>query len=54
MGILLRWRQLPVRLVVYYVIALALYAQASCTEVLRCLMESAPVAVGWARSSGRL
>ena len=43
-----RQRQLPARLVVYYVIALALYAQASCTEVLRCLMEGAR----WLRLGG--
>ena len=30
-----RQRQLPARMVVYYVMALALYAQASCGEVLR-------------------
>jgi hypothetical protein len=34
-----RQRQLPARLVVYYVMALALYAQASYGEVLRCLLE---------------
>jgi hypothetical protein len=34
-----RRRQLPARLVVYYVLALALYAQASYGEVLRCLLE---------------
>src|SRR6476661_3843037 len=34
-----RHRQLPARLVVYYVMALALYAQASYGEVLRCLLE---------------
>ena len=34
-----RHRQLPARLVVYYVLALALYAQASYGEVLRCLLE---------------
>ena len=34
-----RQRQLPARLVVYYVIGLALYAQASYGEVLRCLLE---------------
>jgi Insertion element 4 transposase N-terminal/Transposase DDE domain len=34
-----RQRQLPARLVVYYVIALALYAQVSYGEVLRCLLE---------------
>jgi len=35
----LRQRRLPARLVVYYVMALALYAQASYGEVLRCLLE---------------
>jgi hypothetical protein len=34
-----RQRQLPARLVVYYVMALTLYAQASYQEVLRCLVE---------------
>jgi hypothetical protein len=34
-----RQRRLPARLVVYYVMALALYAQASYGEVLRCLLE---------------
>jgi Insertion element 4 transposase N-terminal/Transposase DDE domain len=34
-----RQRQLPARLVVYYILALALYAQASYGEVLRCLLE---------------
>jgi hypothetical protein len=34
-----RQRQLPARLVVYYVLALALYAQASYAEVLRCRLE---------------
>jgi transposase IS4-like protein/DDE family transposase len=34
-----RYRQLPARLVVYYVLALALYAPASYGEVLRCLLE---------------
>ena len=34
-----RYRQLPARLVVYYVMALVLYAQASYGEVLRCLLE---------------
>src|SRR3954467_14845452 len=43
-----RQRQLPARLVVYYVIALALYAQASYGEVLRCLLEG----VRWLRSGG--
>ena len=43
-----RRRQLPARLVVYYVIALALYAQASYGEVLRCLLEG----VRWLRLGG--
>jgi len=43
-----RQRQLPARLVVYYVMALALYAQASYGEVLRCLLEG----VRWLRSGG--
>ena len=34
-----RQRDLPAHVVVYYVIALALYMQASCREVLRCLLE---------------
>lgn len=34
-----RQRDLPAPVVVYYVIALALYMQASCREVLRCLLE---------------
>ena len=34
-----RQRDLPAHVVVYYVIALALYMQASYREVLRCLME---------------
>src|SRR3954454_983770 len=43
-----RQRQLPARLGVYYVIALALYAQASYGEVLRCLLEG----VRWPRLAG--
>jgi hypothetical protein len=43
-----RQRRLPARLVVYYVIALALYAQASYGEVLRCLLEG----VRWLRLAG--
>jgi Insertion element 4 transposase N-terminal/Transposase DDE domain len=43
-----RYRQLPARLVVYYVMALALYAQASYSEVLRCLFEG----VRWLRLGG--
>ena len=34
-----RQRELPAHLVVYYVIALALYMQSSYREVLRCLLE---------------
>ncbi len=34
-----RQRELPAHVVVYYVIALALYMQVSCREVLRCLLE---------------
>ncbi len=34
-----RRRNLPARVMVYYVIALAFYAEASMTEVLRCLLE---------------
>lgn len=34
-----RQRDLPAQVVVYYVIALALYMQVSCREVLRCLLE---------------
>src|SRR3954452_10854715 len=43
-----RYRQLPARLVVYYVMALALFAQASSGEVLRCLVEG----VRWLRLRG--
>ena len=43
-----RQRQLPARLVVYYVMALVLYAQASYGEVLRCLLEG----VRWLRLKG--
>src|SRR3954469_18538474 len=43
-----RYRRLPARLVVYSVMALALYAQASYGEVLRCLVEG----VRWLRLSG--
>jgi hypothetical protein len=43
-----RQRQLPARLVVYYVMALALYGQASYGEVLRCLLEG----VRWLRRRG--
>jgi uncharacterized membrane protein len=41
-------RQRPARVVVYYVMALALYAQASYGEVLRCLLEG----VRWLRLGG--
>ncbi len=34
-----RHRELPAHVVLYYVIALALYMQVSCREVLRCLIE---------------
>ena len=34
-----RQRDLPAHVVVYYVIAMALYMQVSCREVLRCLLE---------------
>ena len=44
----IRRRALPARLVVYYVMALALYAQASYGEVLRCLLEG----VRWLRLGG--
>jgi hypothetical protein len=43
-----RQRQLPARLMVYYVIALALYAQVSYGEVLRCLLEG----LRWLRLGG--
>src|SRR5690349_166976 len=45
-----RYRQLPARLVVYYVMALALFAQASSGEVLRCLLEG----VRWLRWRGEV
>src|SRR3954453_15684390 len=41
-----RYRQLPARLVVYYVMALVLFAQAAYGEVLRCLLE------GWLHLKG--
>src|SRR6187455_2505415 len=43
-----RYRQLPARLVVYYVMALVLFAQASYGEVLRGLLEG----VRWLRLKG--
>lgn len=42
-----RQRDLPAHVVVYYVIALALFSQASCREVLRCLLEG----VRWLRGA---
>jgi Insertion element 4 transposase N-terminal/Transposase DDE domain len=45
-----RQRHLPARVVVYYVIALTLYARASYGEVLRCLLEGLRWLHGW-RSS---
>ena len=44
-----RQRDLPAHVVVYYVIALALYMQASCREVLRCLLEG----VAWLQGPDR-
>src|ERR1700684_2808678 len=35
----IRERDMPAHVVVYYVIALSLYMQSSCREVLRCLLE---------------
>ena len=35
----LRQRELPAHVMVYYVIAMALFMNASCREVLRCLLE---------------
>jgi hypothetical protein len=43
-----RQRDLPAHVVVYYVIALALFAQVSCREVLRCLLEG----VRWLGKTG--
>ena len=37
----IRERDLPAHVVVYYVIALSLYMNASCREVLRCFIERA-------------
>ena len=44
----IRQRELPAHVVVYYVIALALYMQSSYREVLRCLLE----AVQWLAGPG--
>jgi hypothetical protein len=35
----IRERDMPAHVVIYYVIALSLYMQSSCREVLRCLLE---------------
>ena len=43
-----RQRDLPAHVVVYYVIALALFTQASCREVLRCLFEG----IRWLSGTG--
>ena len=43
-----RQRLLPAHVVVYYVIALSLYMQVSCQEVLRCLLEG----LQWLRLGG--
>jgi len=43
-----RQRDLPAHVVVYYVIALALFTQASCREVLRCLLEG----IRWLHGDG--
>ena len=45
----LRHRDLPAHVVVYYVIALALYMQSSYREVLRCLLEG----LQWLREPGQ-
>ena len=44
----IRHRDLPAHVVVYYVIALALFSQVSCREVLRCLLEG----VEWLMGAG--
>src|SRR6266702_3913053 len=44
-----RHRLLPARVVVYYVLALALYSHAAYEEVLRCLVEG----LGWAQQARR-
>src|SRR6202521_1023614 len=46
----IRQRELPAHLVVYYVIALALYMQSSYREVLRCLLEG----VQWLTKPGEI
>jgi hypothetical protein len=44
-----RRRLLPARVVVYFVLALALYGQVAYEEVMRCLVEG----LGWARQARR-
>lgn len=44
-----RQRQLPAQLMVYYIIAMALYMEASCEEVLRCVVEGLSWVDGWVR-----
>jgi Insertion element 4 transposase N-terminal/Transposase DDE domain len=44
-----RRRLLPARVVLYFVLALALYGQAAYEEVMRCLVEG----LGWAQPAGR-
>lgn len=51
-----RQRQLPAQLMVYYIIAMALYMEASCEEVLRCVVEGLSWLDGWVqriRNTGR-
>src|SRR4030042_6624228 len=43
-----RQRELPAHVMMYYVIALALYMHSSCREVLRCLLEG----LQWLRAPG--
>jgi hypothetical protein len=45
-----RQRDLPAHVVIYYVIALALYMQSSCREVLRCLFEG----IQWLHPSAKV
>src|SRR6266545_1418218 len=45
-----RHRLLPARVVVYYVLALALFSQCSYEEVMRNLVEGLSWASGWARA----
>ena len=48
-----RQRDLPAHVVVYYLIAVALYMQVSYREVLRCLLEGLQWAAGTARGAAR-